>query len=159
MNTVALQFKVADETWVAAALLHREHPDAEDFTVADIVERAAIEGFVRRSVYVHANSHCVANRPPNPGAYRMLYETAPDRRRLFRDKDHAHPRREGKTSPRRDQIPDQYRYLLDWYDTEYAHGRKEDWLSGVFEMSGAAKDLYSAENPDDYVRRLREGWV
>jgi hypothetical protein len=70
--------KVADEVWVATALLHREHPDRADFTVAEIVERARQEGLtpkLRPGVYPHANLHCVANRPPNPGRYLMLVET------------------------------------------------------------------------------------
>ena len=70
--------KVADEVWIAVALLQREHPGRPDFSVRDIVERArkeAIAGEVRPGVYVHALQHCVANRPPNPGRYRMLYAT------------------------------------------------------------------------------------
>ena len=38
------ELKVADEVWLATALLHREHPDRADFTVAEIVERARQEG-------------------------------------------------------------------------------------------------------------------
>jgi hypothetical protein len=82
--------KVADEVWLATALLHREHPDRADFTVAEIVERARQEGLtpeLRPGVYLHANLHCVANRPPNPGRYLMLVETGPNRRRLYRPGD------------------------------------------------------------------------
>jgi len=49
--------KVADEVWIATALLHREHPEREDFTVAEIVERARKESLtpdLRPGVYVHA---------------------------------------------------------------------------------------------------------
>ncbi len=64
------ELKVADEVWLAAALLHKEHPEREDFRVAEIVERARKERLtpeLRPGVYVHAVSHCVANRPPSPG--------------------------------------------------------------------------------------------
>ena len=94
---------LADEVWLAAALLHREHPDREDFTVAEIVERARQEGLtpeLRPGVYVHALLHCVANRPPNPARYRMLVETAAGRRRLYRPGDPAdEARRGGKVAP------------------------------------------------------------
>lgn len=90
--------KVADEVWIAAALLHRENPRRQDFTVTEIVERAKQERrspVLRPGVYVHAVQHCVANRPPNPGRYRMLLETGENRRRLFRPGDPYHPGREG----------------------------------------------------------------
>ena len=35
--------KVADEVWIILALLHRENPKREDFTVTEIVERARQE--------------------------------------------------------------------------------------------------------------------
>ncbi len=40
--------KVADEVWIATALLHREHPDAVDFSIDQIVGRVRKEG-LRRS--------------------------------------------------------------------------------------------------------------
>ncbi|MDP9379453.1 MAG: hypothetical protein M3Q29_04755 [Chloroflexota bacterium] len=69
--------KVADEVWIAAALLHREHPDRPDFSIAEIVDRVAQEGLhkpLRPGVQIHATLHCVANKRPNPGTYRMLYQ-------------------------------------------------------------------------------------
>src|SRR6202162_4236432 len=102
-NIVAAELKVADEVWIAAALLHREHPEARDFAVEEIVERARREGLhkpFRRGVYVHVIQHCVANRPPNPGRYRMLVETQKDRRRLYRTGDAYNQSRDGsKTTP------------------------------------------------------------
>jgi hypothetical protein len=35
--------KVADEVWIATALLHKENPTRGDFTVAEIIERARAE--------------------------------------------------------------------------------------------------------------------
>src|SRR5947209_1081392 len=112
--------KVADEVWIAAALLHREHPGATDFAVEEIVERARREGLskpLRPGFYVHVVQHCVANRPPNPGRYRMLVETAAGRRRLFCPGDSYHPLREGgKTYPKPEELPENgLRGLLSWY--------------------------------------------
>jgi len=88
----------------------------------------------------------------------MLYETRGGMRRLYREGDESHPDRHGKILPKRDDIPEQYRYLLDWYETEYALAGKEGWLNGIFEMIGAGKEIFAGEDPDEYVRRLREGW-
>lgn len=32
------------------------------------------------------------------------------------------------------------------------------WLEGIFEMRGIGKELWRGEDPDEYVRKLREGW-
>jgi len=155
--------KVADEVWIAAALLHREQPARRDFSVEEIVERARQEklaGPTRPGVYVHVVQHCVANRPPNPGRYRMLLETSPGRRRLFRAGDAYHPAREGaKIIPNPEDMPAGYGGLLDWY---------RDWCSGAARSRSAAdpllalaasgKHLWADEHADEYVRRLREGW-
>ena len=55
-------------------------------------------------------------------------------------------------------IPERYRYLLDWYRREYASPPQDTWLRGVFEMVDAGKDLFAGVDPDEYVRRNREGW-
>lgn len=157
------RIKVADEVWIVTALLHREHPERKDFAIEEIMERATAEAghrTLRPGVYVHVVQHCVANRPPNPGRYRMLFETAPGRRRLFRSGDNSHPDREGaKTTPAREDIPSEYQELLDWY-----RGWGEDSLEDrikkdpLLELYGDGKDLWADEPADDYVRRIREGW-
>lgn len=154
---------MADEVWIATALLHREHPDRTDFTVAEIVERARHEGLtpeLRRGVYVHAVLHCVANRPPNPGRYRMLVETAPSRRRLYRPGDPAHEARRGaKMTPSRSAIPPKYHALLDWYERKYARQRGDKpEADPLLALRGSGRDLWAEEHADQYVRRLREGW-
>jgi hypothetical protein len=155
--------KVADEVWIAAALLHREHPDRNDFDVDEIVSRArkeAISGDLRPGVYVHVVQHGVANRPPNPGRYRMLFETAKSRRRLYRPGDSYDPAREGsKTVPDRTNIPAKYHQLLDWYASEFSSRKnaiaKTDPL---LVLKGSGRKIWADEHADDYVRRLREGW-
>jgi len=114
--------KVADEVWIATALLHREHPDRDSFRVHEIVARADQEGLHqprRPGVQVHAALHSVANKPPNPATYRMLVETPDGGRRLYRSGDPAHPARTGKVTPRREDLPAGYAHLLDWYESEY----------------------------------------
>ena len=162
-TAVQAELKVADEVWIATALLHREHPESPDFAVDEIVARAQKEGLykpLRRGVYVHAIQHCVANRAPNPGRYRMLIETRPGHRRLFRAGDSYDPQREGaKITPEREDLPSAYGGLLNWYRdwsaTAVSTALKQDPLLA---LRGSGKHLWADEHADDYVRRLREGW-
>jgi hypothetical protein len=157
------EVKVADEVWIATALLHREHRESQDFTVEEIVDRSRKEGLhkpLRRGVYVHVVQHCVANRPPNPGRYRMLIETRPGHRRLFRLGDSYDPQREGaKITPERDAIPHGYIGLLAWYQ-DWSASFVNDSLrhDPLLALRGSGKQLWVDEHADDYVRRLREGW-
>jgi hypothetical protein len=164
MRTATKQpLKVGDEVWIAAALLHRENPGRNDFSIDEIVDRArrekASESF-RPGVYVHVVQHCVANRPPNPGRYRILYETGRGRRRLFRPGDSYNPNREGaKSIPDREDIPPSYQGLLDWYESEYTRrGLPTDKTDPLLALRGSGKHLWANEHSDEYVRRLREGW-
>jgi hypothetical protein len=155
--------RVADEVWIAAALLHREHPHRIDFTVEEIVGRAKREAVVaplRPGVYVHAVQHCVANRPPNPGRYRMLFETRKNHRRLFRPSDSYDLKREGsKITPDREEIPAKYASLLDWYAREFApRGLANAENDPLLALRGSGKKLWADEHADEYVSRLREGW-
>lgn len=155
--------RVADEVWIATALLHRENPEREDFTTQEIVERAAQEnlfGSLRPGVRVHASLHCVANKTPNPGSYRMLFATGKHTRRLYRPSDVADPLRKGKIAPRRDEIPDRYRELLDWYERVFARGGSKGppVPDPILALRGLGKEMWEGEDPDAYVRRLREGW-
>jgi len=158
-----IQLKVADEVWLATALLHREHPERADFEIDEIVQRAAKEAGkepLRPGVYVHIVQHCVANRPPNPGRYRMLVETSPGRRRLFRVGDSYDAAREGsKTTPAVEDIPAKYVNLLDWY-RDWNHCTVEGRIKNdpLLALYGSGKDLWADEHADEYIRRLREGW-
>lgn len=157
------KLKVADEVWIIAALLHRENPDREDFSVDEIMDRGREEKLtdsLRPGFYVHVIQHCVAGRQPNPGPYRILVETSPGRRRLFRQGDRFHPAREGgKITPSREDLPARFANLLDWY---------RDWSSRslqnaaeqdpLLRLRGSGRKLWADEHADDYVRRLREGW-
>ena len=156
--------RVADEVWLATASLHREHPDRTDFTIGEIVARAesaSVTGVkpLRAGVKVHIYLHCVANRPPNPGRYRMLVETATGRRRLFRPGDPCHPlRSNGKSVPRPDEVPAGCRDLIDWYLAEYASDQGPSGEDPILALRGAGRRLWEDEDADAYVRRLRADW-
>lgn len=154
--------RVADEVWIATALLHRENADREDFTVEEIVQRVKNEGMTafRPGVYVHVVQHCVANRGPNPGRYRMLVETAKNRRRLFRPGDSYDAAREGsKTMPDSADIPGRYRFLLDWYRNDFTRRKaSSEIVDPLLALRGSGRELWADEHADDYIRRLREGW-
>ena len=162
-TTHTRQIKVADEVWVATALLHREHPEREGFTPDEIkkrVERESILGRLRPGIYQHAVQHSVANRPPNPGRYRMLYASGRIRR-LYRPSDTHHPDRAGsKMTPTREDLPAEYHYLLDWYSSEYVRSLvAEAKPDPILKLRGLGRDIWSGEDADQYVRRLREGWA
>jgi hypothetical protein len=159
-----VHIRVADETWLAVASLHRKHPTATDFSIEEImqvVHSLRVNGAVRPGVYVHVVQHCVANRAANPGNHRMLFESAPGRRRLFRLGDATHlDRLNGRTMPKREDLPPGYEDMLDWYEgwsiqSRKAEAEEEDPLLA---LRGSGKNLWADEHADDYIRRLREGW-
>ena len=116
--------KVSDEAWLATALLHRDHPDREDFMLAEIHARARAEfGDERPGVWQHIVGHCVASNKPSPASYRMLHQSGRGRSRLFRHGDPIHPgRRSGRMHPSKSEIPAKYWPLLEWYEKDYAPG-------------------------------------
>lgn len=148
----------ADAVWIATALLQREHPERNGFTVKEITERVAAEHLSSRNImtiYQHANQHCVANRAPNAAKLRMLVETPDGLRRLYRDGDPVDPRRAGSRSAP-DEVPAPYDGLIAWYrkwsQTEAAStGPEEDPLSLL-------AGTWHYGDGDSYVNALRDGW-
>jgi hypothetical protein len=148
---MAQEIKVADEVWVATALLHREQPGRQGFFVREIVDRAAAEHIattLRPGVTIHASQHCVANKRPNPGRYRMLFETSHGIRRLYRIGDYHHPHRNGKQTPDLEELPSAYQYLLDWYNQEYNRPPQSEDIT--------ESDLASIQ--DSFFERLHAMW-
>ena|SRR5579884_2605467 len=126
-----MNIRVADEAWLATALLQREHPDARDFSLEEIHDRARREFHDNRpGVWQHIVSHCVASNRPNPAQYRMLHSTERGRRRLYRKGDPAHPERRGKTHPEKRDIPERYHAVVDWYLNEYSNPKNGDGEEG-----------------------------
>lgn len=172
----SLVLTLGEAVWVGTALLHRENPTAADFKVQEIKTRILEErlpgaldadGRLRPGIEVHVRLHCVANRPRNPAQLRMLMATGSGRRRLFRSDDVADPSRQGAITPRRESLPEQYRYLLDWYGAQYDIQAESAQATGetlakhggpLLALLGLGREIWRDEKADDYVRRLRENW-
>ena len=139
-------------------MLHKEHPHAEGFTVAEIVARVSAEGLTDRedlSIYLHANQHCVANRPPNQAKLRMLFETKSGLRRLFCPSDSFHPERDGRVVPRTADIPSSMEPLLRWYHDWCSRKRSRLVVDDpLLELTGTGKGMWG-EDAVKYVNRLR----
>jgi hypothetical protein len=177
-QAVLADVSCAAEVFVATALLHREQQGRPDFRIQEIVSRAARENLaaeLRSGVQVHASQHCVANRPPNPAKHRMLFATGKHTRRLLLPGDEVHPERTGKIFPEPGELPEKYLPLLAWAKARFdgggsASGPKgagsgagdpgtpQRWLESLFELEGLGKEYWKGVNPDEFVRKLREGW-
>jgi len=122
-----MSIKVADEVWIATALLHREFPERKAFHPKEIINRVVDEnifGRLRPGIIIHVSQHCVADKRPNPGNYRMLVSIDGRKRRLFSKKDleegnYDSWREGGKVTPKAADIPAKYHELLDWWENEY----------------------------------------
>ena len=79
-------------------------------------------------------------------------------RRIFRPGDEYHPDREGgKITPKKEEIPEEYWSLLDWYESRFGKALKANLPADpLLAMKGMWKGLWKDERPDAYVRRLRE---
>jgi hypothetical protein len=97
----------------------------------------------------------------------MLYETAPGGNlRLFRPGDFTYAtryqkRKPSKIVPKREEIPQQYWPLLDWYETwskeAHAPGAPINWEDDpLIRLIGSGKHIWADEHADEYVNRLRE---
>lgn len=169
----------AVEVFIATVLLHKEQPGRPEFTIQEIVNRAArenINGELRSGVQVHASQHCVANKAPNPAKHKMIFATGKHTRRLLLPGDGVHSGRTGKIFPAPGEVPESYLPLLEWAKMRYENarpgggrnskeppepGRAEPprrHLQALLDLRLAGAHLADGEDPDDYVRRLREGW-
>jgi len=157
---------IADLVWVATALLHQDHPDRTDFTNEEIQRRAEQEDAEvgsRPGIATHISSHCVASKEPRPAKHRMLTRTRNGRSRLFRSGDKFHPLRAGgNVTPPRENLPEKYQYLLDWYETEYnKHGAEEE--AATKSRGATAETLLrmmgsiSREDGDELIRIIDDG--
>ena len=145
-STVKTEISCAVEVFLATALLHKEQPGRPEFTIREIVNRAArenINGQLRSGVQVHASQHCVANKAPNPAKHKMILATGKHTRRLLLPGDEIHSGRTGKIFPEPGEVPEKYLPLLEWAKARYENARTK--------TSGCA-DVH-----DDTVRQLADG--
>ena len=154
------EVKVADEVWLATALLHRECMQqgrkGDGFNKKEILKSAQSlhpEEPCRPGVTTHISQHCVANTPPNPGRYRMLYRNADGTYRLYRDGDDYHPRRNnGKSVPAPDELPEEQRDLVDWYQTAYNKARPNATAADpLMQLKGLGKEIWRELGGGDAV--------
>jgi hypothetical protein len=144
-QSVLVDVSCAIEVFLATALLHKEQPGRPDFTIQEIVNRAArenITGEMRSGVNVHASQHCVANKAPNPAKHRMLFATGKHTRRLLQPGDEVHSERTGKIFPEAGELPGEYLPLLEWAKERYEMAR--------------SKDALRTDTPDERSRQLRD---
>jgi len=168
MLTADTTFLLADRIWVAIALLHQESPLREDFTKEEIRQKMRETGLMKGlkpgSVAAHLKEHLVANVPPSTGKYRMLFETRPGHLRLFLPGDRVDPRRQSrrptKQCPNPDEIPSEYKPLLDWY-AKWSAKHEENPIPVKYEddplirLVGSGKHVWADEHADEYVENLR----
>lgn len=155
--------RVADECWIALALLHREHPERLSFSPREILDRLKAEKVqpeIRAGVQPHLYLHNVANLRPNSAKYRMFYRLEDGTLRLFRPGDDFDPARTGKTKPERSDLPQQFHALLDWYENEYCNrgGGGDENTDPVLLMRGVGKEIWLDEGADAFVARERAAW-
>jgi hypothetical protein len=159
---IVSDIKLADEVFIVVADLHGLHPEAEDFSIREILNHAEalnLTGRIRPGFEIHVRQHCVANLPPNPGRYCMLFASGKARRRLLREGDPVHPQRDGKMVPALEEVPDRYRHLLKLTEElQENSNQRKGRFSDLLALRGSGKKLWSDEGADQYVRRLREGW-
>jgi hypothetical protein len=176
MLATPTEVSCAVEVFIATALLHREQPNRPEFTIQEIVRRAAqenITGEMRSGVNVHASQHCVANKAPNPNRHKMLYASGKNTRRLLLPTDQVHPERTGKIFPDSGEIPERYLPLLEWAKQRFyadSSGRSSTpgsvlplstprrHLQAFLDARGIGVEMAKGIDPDDYIRQLREGW-
>jgi hypothetical protein len=117
------ELSVANLVWVAVALLHAENKEKDVFQVKQIFQKAkdlGLSNATDETLMMHISLHCVANAKAQPNTHRKLFRMASGWYRLYRPDDPFDPSREkGRTAPLAEEIPQQYRYLLDWYN-EYS---------------------------------------
>jgi hypothetical protein len=157
---------VADECWLALAMLHRSLPDRESFSAREIMEKLRTEHIhhdLRPGLQPHIHLHNVANLNPNSAKYRMFYRLEDGTLRLFKPGDSTHPARKGKSCPKRKDLPKRYHLLIDWYEKEYCNGSiggdPSSAANLILEMRGVGKEIWPEGGGDAFVEAQRSGWA
>jgi hypothetical protein len=153
-----LGLTVSNAVWIAAALLHKKHPERGGFKreeIATLVGKLNLTEAEEGSVHQHVRQHSVANKKPQPNTVCMLFDPGGGLRRLYRAGDEVYPgRNAARTHPKWEELPEQYAYLRRWYEEEWngsAAGAENDPLLALI-------GTWKGETADEYVARLRSDW-
>jgi len=163
INEVNCDLTVADAVWIGAALLHYHQTSSDEplptEAIVLIVQTARLTNGLEKSIYLHVNQHCVANRPPNSNRSRMLFETGRGKRRLFRAGDRYDPAREGApTHPDWSNIPAKYVFLRRWYEEKWNGPDVVATHDPLLALIGLGAEIWKHEHADEYVANLRSNW-
>lgn len=167
MKDSDLKLLLADRIWITVAALHQEFPQQEDFSKEEIRDKmrnsGLMDGVNPGSVAAHLKEHMVANVPPSTSKYRMLFKTPSERLRLFRPDDWVDPKRRtrnlSKQTPNREELPEKYLPLLDWY-SEWCERNKTPIQKRydddpLIRLIGSGRHIWAEEHADEYVENLR----
>lgn len=156
-----------DVVWIATALLQKESPKKAGFTVKEIEARVAQEKVWSdnpKTIYDHAQSHAVANKPLhlNSRGMRLLYAIGTLRRLYLPGDDIDAARRNGREITEQ-RLPERYRSLWQWYST-WSKAKAESEAPSqpsedpLLALVATGRKIWADEHADEYVRRLREDW-
>ena len=67
-------------------------------------------------------------------------------------------RASGKNLPEEAEIASAHEELPDSYRSDYDNDRDETETDPILSLRGLGKDIWTDEEADSYVKRLREGW-
>ena len=123
-NVDGYGLSAAIATWIAVALLHKEHGMNAIFSRDNIIEKTIEKKLCNvswKTLSDHVSGYCVANSPTTTSsAHRKTYRVASGVYRLYRRGEPHHPTRlHCKIAPLPVQLPDEYKDLRRWYDEEY----------------------------------------
>jgi hypothetical protein len=153
---------VTNAVWIATALLHKTYPARAAFKRDEIVKlvlKLALTEGEEGSIQQHVRQHSVANKKPQPNTVCMLFDPGAGLRRLFRTGDEVYPgRNAARTHPKWNELPEQYAYLVRWYQEEWNSARSSAEVDPLLALIGSGKDIWKDEHADEYVARLRSNW-
>jgi hypothetical protein len=151
---------IADSIWVATALLQKNQPEVTGFDDETILRKTLeLDPTLNpRSVSTHLSVHCIASKEANPASLRILTKNPDGTLRLYHEGDPYHPtRRNGRTAPRPNALPEKYRGLADrrgTFSNESAALVEQD---PVLAMRGVGKEMWKALGGGEaFIRALRE---
>lgn len=159
-TTIGTKLSIADTIWLATALLHESHPRARGFNHETILRKVADlnPSLNPRSVSTHLSTHCVASKKANPATLRILSEEPDGSLRLFHAGDSFHPtRRTGRTGPKPNVLPPQYKNLLQSHAARSSRKLEESPSEDpILAISGVGKEMWKKLGGGEaFIRALR----